>query len=237
MFRTLVVFLTLFSFSFAQGFFEPHKTTLGEVRGNTALVPDTRDIVIGSSGVVIHHFDETKTSIIARVSVVKKEGGFATVQFEPFDLLEQSAFPLPGILPQTGDTVILNYLYNRALIVAPNSIVFNEISGHFTSVQWIHPDLMAAHLASERKPNPEREEFRKMCQAHSAGIIFFALNQKGYVADCQSFKVLKTFNSGRISAYQLPFYNRVEGIESSFWNFGSKVISDYNAHYGALLVK
>lgn len=237
MFRIFAVFLTFLSLSWAQGFLAPYTTTLKEVRGGTATVADSQDLVIGSSGIVLHQFDEGKSSIIARASVTGKANGLATLQFEVFDLLEQSAFPLPGLTPKQGDTVILNYLYDRALIVAPNSIVFNEITGHFTDIQWVHPDLVGAYLASEYTPSPDRDTFRKLCQAHSTGIIFFALNFKGYFADCQSFKVLKTLDSGRISSYQLPFYTRITDIESAFWKFGSSQITDYNAHYGNLLVK
>ncbi|MBE0495263.1 MAG: plasminogen-binding N-terminal domain-containing protein [Campylobacterales bacterium] len=237
MFRIFVVFLAFFSLSWAEGLFTSYTTILKEVRGNTATVTDSERLVVGSSGIVIHRFDESKSTIIARASVINKANGLATVQFEVFDLLEQAAFPLPGVLPKEGDTVILNYLYDRALIVAPNSIVFNEVTGHFKDIQWVHPDLMGAYLASEYTPNPDRDTFRKLCQAHSTGVIFFALNFKGYFADCQSFKVLKTLNSGRISTYQLPFYTRIAGIESAFWKFSSGEISDYNAHYGALLVQ
>ena len=237
MLRHFALIVLFFSSLFSQSLFEPYRTTLQNISGNTATIADSDTLVIGSSGIIIHQFDEQKSTIIARASVIEKSGQSAKVRFEVFDLLEQSAFPLPGILPQNGDTVILNYLYDRALIVAPNQRVFTEITKHFSDVTWIHPDIVGAYLAAEYKPNPTREDFRQVCRENSAGIIFFALSFNGYIADCQSFKVLKTFESGPISQYQVPFYTRVRGIESAFWKLGSSQISDYNRHYERLLVQ
>lgn len=216
--------------------FKPYTTTLSQIQGGTAIIADSEDIVVGSSGIITHRFDEEKSTVIARASVIKKEDGNATIRFEVFDLLAQSAFPLPGLLPEAGDKVTLNYLYDRALIVAPNKTVYNEVTKHFKGITWVHPDLMGAYLASEYKPNPERAEFQELCRQNSAGMVFFALNNKGYFADCQSMKVLKTVNSGRIASYQVPFYTRVRGIETAFWKFDGSQISDYNRHYRSLLV-
>jgi len=235
--RHFALIVLFFSSLFSQGLFTPYSASLQNISGNTATIPDSDSLVIGSSGIVVHKFDEQKSTIIARASVIEKSEGNAKVRFEIFDLLEQSAFPLPGVMPQKGDMVILNYLYNRALIVAPNQTVFSEITKHFSDVTWIHPDIMGAYLATEYKPNPNREDFRQMCRENSAGVIFFALNFNGYVADCQSFKVLKTFESGQISQYQVPFYTRVRGIESAFWKWESAQISNYNRHYERLLVR
>lgn len=237
MLRHFALIVLFFSSLFSQGLFAPYSASLENISGNTAMIPDSDALVLGSSGIVIHKFDEQKSTVIARASVIEKTGKSAKVRFEVFDLLEQSAFPLPGVMPQNGDTILLNYLYDRALIVSPNQSVFNEITNHFSDVAWIHPDVVGAYLAAEYKPNPQREDFRQMCRENSAGIIFFALSFNGYVADCQSFKVLKTFESDRVSQYQVPFYTRVRGIESAFWKWDSEQISDYNRHYERLLVR
>ena len=47
------------------------------------------------------------------------------MRFEVFDALEQKALPLPGILPKSGDELVLNYLYDRSLIVAPNKEIYS----------------------------------------------------------------------------------------------------------------
>lgn len=236
MLRSLVILCLFLSFIYANTLFEPYETTLIDVTQGSATIEDSDNIVIGSSGIVIHRFDDEKNTIIARASVVEKKDGVAKVRFEVFDLLEQPALPLPGVMPEKGDKIILNFLYSRALIVAPNQVVYKEIVEHFNETTWIHPDIIGAKLAIDYRPNPDREDFKEVCKENSAGIVFFALNKKGYVVDCQSFKILKTFNSGNIAEYELPFYTRVEGIKTVFWKWNSSYITDYNRHYGNLMV-
>lgn len=217
--------------------FERYEGSLLKVDLRTGEVKDQDSLVIGSSGVVIHKFDEDKKSIIAKATVVKKENGIATLQFGVFDMLAQDALPLPGILPAVGDEIILNFLYNRALIIAPNKEIFTEITGHFKDIEWIHPDIVAAHLSSNYKPNPDREDFKKICHENSTRLIFFALNKRGHFVDCESFKILKSYESGEVVKYMLPFYSRVDEIDSAFWKLDSKHINNFDRHYGRMLVK
>jgi hypothetical protein len=215
--------------------FTEYTTKLLSVEGRFATVKDSPDIYIGSSGIVTHAFDATTQTIVARVEVVEKKDGIAKLKFNVYKDLSQQAFPLPGILPQKGDKVILNYLYNRSLIVAPNFKVFKEITKHFKDIQWVHPDLMGAYLAKEYKPNPNREDFQKMCALNATSLIFFALDYHGYFVDCHDFKIIKKFKSARIKHVQLPFFTRVPDIESSWFNWGSGTIRDYTGHYENLL--
>ncbi len=237
MLRYLLVLIFLFQglIYAAENPFKEYKTDILSINNNYAFIEDNDNIVVGSSGIVTHSFDNETSSIIARVSVVSKDGKKAKVQFEVFDLLEQAAFPIPGITPRVGDMVTLNYLYDRALIVAPNETVYNEVTKHFDGIEWIHPDLMAAYLAVDYKPAPSRSSFDILCRKNTAGLIFFALDQRGFFADCQSLKVLKTIKSGRIANYQLPFYNRLDNIDTIFWKWSNKRMRNYNYHYARLL--
>lgn len=237
MLRFLAISIFLFqSLLFgAENPFSEYKAKIVSINGDTAQIANSDDIVVGSSGIVTHNFDEETTSIIARVSVIKKDGEFATVQFEVFDLLEQAAFPLPGITPKVGDDITLNYLYNRALIITPNETVFDEVTKHYNHMEWVHPDILAAYLAADYRPNPGKNSFDLLCRKNTAGLIFFALDRRGFFADCQSLKILKTLKSGPITYYELPFYNRVGGIDSIFWKWSGREIKNYNAHYARLL--
>lgn len=239
MLRFIAIFTLLLQISlFAQNTpFEEYKTTLLSVDKNEGVgtIADSDKIVIGASGIVMHKFDADKNTIIARAVVIKKDGTNATVKFEVFDMLEQAAFPIPGIVPNDGDTVTLNYLYKRALIIAPNETIFNEITNHFSDIEWVHPDIMAAYLAADYNPSPGRNSFDVMCRKNTTGLVFFALQGHGYFADCQSLKILKTYNSGDIAEYQLPFYNRIGGIDTVFWKWGNSHMDDYNEYYERLL--
>ena len=212
-----------------------YKAPLISVDEGVGTIIDSPSIVTGSSGVVMHRFDNIQSSIIARAVVTQKGGGFAKVRFEVFDALEQKALPLPGILPKSGDELILHYLYDRSLIVAPNKEIYSEVVGAFKGVTFIHPDIVGSYLSYEYKPNPSRDDFRKMCNQSAAGLIFIAMNNEAVFADCQSFEPLKRFQSGAVKYYQLPFYTRVKDIDTVFWKWGSEQISDFDRHYKALL--
>lgn len=237
MHRLLALIFIFLSAQFinAQPLFTQYDTQLLSVDGRFATVKDSPDIFLGSSGVVLHAFDSTTKTIVARVDVVEKKDGIAKLKFNVYKDLSQQAFPLPGILPEIGDKVILNYLYNRSLIVAPNFKIFQEITGHFKDIQWVHPDLMGAYLAKEYKPNPDRTDFQKMCALNATSLIFFALDYNGYFVDCNNFQIIKKYKGASIKQVQLPFYTRVPGIESSWFNWGSSTISDYTGHYESLI--
>lgn len=198
-------------------------------------ITDSPNIVLGSSGVVMHKFENGLDTIVARAVVVEKDGNFAKIRFEVYSDLKQTSFPLLKILPQKGDKVILNFLYNRSLIVVPNKEIYNQVVKYFSNINFIHPDIIGAYLSYEYKPNPSRDDFRKMCARSAAGLIFIAMNNEAVFADCGSFKVLKSFKSGEVSSYQLPFFTRVEDIETVFWKFDGKEINNYDKYYKKLL--
>ncbi|AQW85504.1 putative protein (PgbA domain) [Campylobacter pinnipediorum subsp. caledonicus] len=235
--KVMFILVSLFIVSFCADFsMAEHKTPIISIEENgTATIIDSPDIVVGSSGIVIHKFGDYDNSIIARVSVVSKKGGFAKVRFEVFDSLEQKALPMPGIAPQKGDEIILNYLYSRALIIVPNKEIYEEVVSSFKNITFIHPDIVGAYLSYEYKPNPSRDDFRKMCSQSASGLIFIAMDQKSVFADCQSFDVIKEFKSGEVEYYQLPFYTRVKDIDTIFYKLNSEHINNYDAHYDKLL--
>lgn len=234
--KKFLLFLAAVCLGFAAEFsMREYKAPLISVDEGIGTIIDSPSIVTGSSGVVMHRFDNIQSSIIARAVVTQKGGGFAKVRFEVFDALEQKALPLPGILPKSGDELVLNYLYDRSLIVAPNKEIYSEVVGAFKGVTFIHPDIVGSYLSYEYKPNPSRDDFRKMCNQSAAGLIFIAMNNEAVFADCQSFEPLKRFQSGAVKYYQLPFYTRVKDIDTVFWKWGSEQISDFDRHYKALL--
>ena len=237
MLRNIFIFFTFTCLAFAEPFFTPYTTKLSSVEGGYAKVADSDNLVLGSSGIVLRQLDETKSTIIARVVVVEKKDGVATLEFEVYEGLEQSALPIPNVMPKAGDKTILNYLYSRALIVAPNVEIYREITNHFTDITWVNPDLMGAYLANEYNPAPKLKDFQKMCNINTTGLIFVALENNGYFADCTSFKILKSYKSGKVAYYEIPFYTRIKDIEFAFWRFGESKITDYESYYRSMLVK
>lgn len=233
--KAILIFSILVCALNANGLFKDFKTDILAINGNRATIKDSKDIVVGSSGIVIHKFGNKTSSIIARVDVIDKNGEKATLQFHTYKALKQTALPIPGVTPKVGDKVILNYLYDRALIVAPNYKVYHEVTTHFKNITWVHPDIMGAYLAQQFRPNPDKELFQTMCRQNVASLIFFALDNEAVFVDCSSFKVVKELKGGSIKKAQLPFYTRVKGIETSWLSFSSKEMDSYSDYYKRLI--
>lgn len=243
MFRKLILlFIFLPFFIFAQEsdeLFEEYKTSLETVHKNRATIPDSPKIEVGSSGIVIHRFDDTTSTILARATVLAKDGVKALLDLTPYDALEQNTFPKAEIIPTSGDEVRLNYLYNRSLIIAPNYKNFKLVTDYFNMIDWIHPDILSADLAKAHIPNPDHEKFKEICTKNLSGLIFFNISDKGYFTDCISFKIVKTVTLPELEEGDeiiLPFYSRVASSvrQSIFVRKGSNV-NNYDAHYKLLL--
>ena len=227
----------LSSFLEAKPLFEEYKTKILETTDQTAIIADSPEFVVGSSGIVIHKFDDKTSSIITRVDVVSKDGNKATVRFEKFKMLSQGAFPETGIKPAVGDEVTINYLYDRALIVVPNQSTYTEVTKKYDSMTWVHPDIVAAYLSKIYRPNPDKDIFQQACYQNTASIIFFAVKDNGYFIDCHNFNTIKTIKVTENSEVQLPFYTRIKNIETTWFSFGSSKIPDYNSYYTSLIRK
>jgi len=232
----LVVCLCVFgSFAQAQSFFKEYKTTVLEANEKQIIIADSPEFIVGASGIVSHKFDEKSTGIISRVDVISKDGTKAVLRIEKFEMLSQGAFPDSGVKPAKGDAVTINYLYDRALIITPNQAVFTDVTKSYNTITWIHPDIVAAYLTKLYRPNPDKKIFQQTCYQNAASIIFFAIQDKGYFVDCHNFNILQTIPIANNGEIQLPFYSRVKNIDTSWFNWDSSTIADYNNYYAYIL--
>lgn len=230
-------FLVLCTFAQAQTLFKEYKTKVLETSDTQVVIADSPEIVIGASGVIKHSFDAKTTTIIARGDVVQKDGTKAVLKLAKFEMLSQGAFPEAGVKPIVGDEVIMNYLYDRALIVVPNANVFRDITKEYSDITWIHPDLVAAYLSKLYRPNPDQAIFRQACYQNTASLIFFGIKDQGYFVDCHNFNTIKTVKITNSGETQLPFFARVKDIETSWFSWSSSKISDYDSYYKTLIGK
>ncbi|MBL0686658.1 MAG: plasminogen-binding N-terminal domain-containing protein [Sulfurospirillum sp.] len=222
----------------AKSIFNEFSTKILNIEGETAIIQDSNDIVIGSSGIIVHTFENNISTIIAHANVIKKDGNRATIEFGEYKYLTQIAFPKSGITPAIGDKITLNYLYKRVLMVVPSYEIYEKVKKQFEGISWIHPDIVGAYLAKELKPNPNKKNFQKMCRINSAGLIFFALNNSSYFVDCNNFKVVKELKTDLIiKKAEVPFYTRVKEIKANWMNWNSTYIEDYDTHYRKMIGK
>ena len=236
--KIALLLFTICTLSFGAKFdLKPSYNLILNTNEGSAKIIDNDSFIVGSSGVVLHKLNDGSKTIIARAVVTSKADGYANLRFEVFNQLKQPALPLPTIAPQIGDEVILNFMYDRALIVVPNKEIYDQVTKAFSHITFIHPDIVAAYLSYEYKPNPSRADFRKMCAQNAAGLIFIALDNEAVFADCGSFEVLQSFKTGSVSYYELPFYTRIKNIDTVFWKLDGAKISNYDRYYNKLLAR
>ncbi|EAL0079658.1 exporting protein [Campylobacter lari] len=213
---------------------KPVKTELLKVEDIYGYIKDSSDIKLNSSGVVIQRF-QTSKSIIARASVIAKEKGLAKLKFSVFADLEQDALPLPNVVPQKGDEVVLNFLYDRGLVIAPDEQTYNKLVSSFSEIYFTHIDILSAQLIRSSSLAPKRSDFRKFCADNAVGILIFALEDKAKIVDCQDFSELYELAIAKPSSIQVPFYSRIGGYKSNFFDFNSQEVGNYYRYYDALI--
>ncbi|EIP4520252.1 plasminogen-binding N-terminal domain-containing protein [Campylobacter coli] len=213
---------------------KPVKTELLKVEDIYGYIKDSSDIKLNSSGVVIQRF-QTSKSIIARASVIAKEKGLAKLKFSVFADLEQDALPLPNVVPQKGDEVVLNFLYDRGLVIAPDEQTYNKLVSSFPEIYFTHIDILGAQLIRSSSLAPKRSDFRKFCADNAVGILIFALEDKAKIVDCQDFSELYELAIAKPSNIQVPFYSRIGGYKSNFFDFNSQEVGNYYRYYDALI--
>ncbi|EAH7654206.1 plasminogen-binding N-terminal domain-containing protein [Campylobacter coli] len=213
---------------------KPVKTELLKVEDIYGYIKDSSDIKLNSSGVVIQRF-QTSKSIIARASVIAKEKGLAKLKFSVFADLEQDALPLPNVVPQKGDEVVLNFLYDRGLVIAPDEQTYNKLVSSFPEIYFTHIDILGAQLIRSSSLAPKRSDFRKFCADNAVGILIFALEDKAKIVDCQDFSELYELAIAKPSSIQVPFYSRIGGYKSNFFDFNSQEVGNYYRYYNVLI--
>lgn len=208
------------------------KSEILSISKNKAVIKNI-NAPIGSSGIVVHYFDKEHSTIVAGAELVAPN----KIKFRVFEALKQDALPVPNIKPKIGDEVILNYLYDRGVIIAPNFKTYQEIANKHSDIEWLHPDLLAAELSIAKNPAPEKEDFKKFCEDYSVGLLYFAIKEKGYFVDCYTFKKLKSENIKTFNkSVHLPFYSRIKEIETNWFNFyQNQEVTNYNDYYKNLL--
>jgi len=195
-------------------------------------------IDVGMSGFIVHEIVPEHTSILKNIVVTNydKESKMATLKMSDYTGLKNNALPTGNWKVKVGDTAVFAFGYSRALLVAPSEEVYHQIT-KAVKTQWIHPDIFAIILSFRGHPTPLKEDFEAMSVASSIGLVFIYLEQKLFMIDVKSFKIL-TINDAPLveDNIVLPFYTRVENIDAAWWGEGNDELESYSPHYYELLV-
>jgi len=208
---------------------------------NETLTIKIGKIDVGMSGYVVHNLAKNHEAIIANV-VVKSfdaNSSVAVLNMTPFYMLDNDSVPSGKWSVEVGDSVELAFGYSRALLIAPNEEIYYRVTKS-TKTQWIHPDMFATILSFTGHPSPLKSDFNALANATSVGLLFIYLDKKIYTLDIKSFKILAISDAPlEQKSVHLPFYTRIEKIESSWWDFGegSDKVKAYEPYYYKLLIK
>jgi hypothetical protein len=197
------------------------------------------NLIVGQTGIVVHIYDNDKRQIISNAKVISSNANSSVVEFFPFDDLLQEALPTSNRQVSINDVLVLNYMYNSSLLIAPSLDSFQAVRSNFKSNNFIHSDIFAAKLKVENKPFPTKEDIQNFAISQNLGTIFFVLDNKVFIVDTKTFTILATYAFAYENAEkQMPFYTRVEEIEGSIFDFSffsSNESLTYDEYYEKVL--
>lgn len=196
-------------------------------------------IDVGMSGFIVHEIVPGRTSILKNAVVIGYDSGsqVATLEMSDYTGLRNNALPTGNWSVKLGDKAVFAFGYSRALLIAPSEEVYHQVTKG-VKIQWLHPDIFATILSFRGHPTPLKEDFEAMSVASSLGLVFIYLEQKLFMVDAKSFKIL-TINDAPLvqDSVVLPFYTRVQEIDAAWWGEGSNELESYEPHYYELLVE
>ena len=194
---------------------------------------------VGVSGFIYHQISPNHTSILKNAVVINydKEKKIATLALSDYNGLKNNSLPSGKWKVSVGDTALLAFAYSRAFLVAPSEEIYHQISKG-VKIQWVHPDIFATILSFRGHPTPLKSDFTAMSISNAVGLVFIYLDQKVFMIDARSFKIL-TINDAPLvqDSVKLPFYSRVEKIDANWFGDGSDELEEYAPHYYKLLAE
>jgi hypothetical protein len=189
---------------------------------NSAMI-NIGNLKVGQSGVIVHYYTKDKSIIISTAIVEQSGDNSSKIIFSPFKGLIQNALPKTNRKPQNGDTFIVNYLYQKSLLIAPNGESYTNIQNFFPYQHFLNSDIFASYLKLEENPTPQKNDFIKFCKIHNLGTIYFIIEKNFYIVDANSFKIIEilpmVYNNTKT---EQPFYTKVDKIESGLFDFDFK---------------
>ncbi len=203
-----IIFVLLFSLSSLFAIAQSRAEILA-VSGDTIQV--SKKYVKGVSGVVLHKFDKTHEAILT--TVVALGGDRLKITNERY--IHNERLPAIATKPSVGDEVIMGYLYNRSLLIAPNGGTYKEVQSRYEQLEFINSDLLAFQLMVDGDKMPSKESIQNYCHQHAVGLVYIVAADMGYVVDVNSFQVLSVEEIDSYGPRQLPFFMRFEKIETN----------------------
>ena len=205
-----------------------------DVTPTTAKINIT-NLNIGNSGIIIKKINNN-TMIITQAVVINSNKKNSTLKFIDKDIIQQKAIPTTKQIPKNGDQFIINHLYKTSLLIVPNVKAKKNVIDLYPTQNFLNEDFFASHLKIIQQPVPTKETISNFTQSQQIGTIFIVVNEKLYILDSITFKVIDTINlTYNDKSTNVPFLTKIDNIKQGFWDFSADSIKDYNAYYLQLL--
>lgn len=194
-------------------------TRLSNVNGETATI-SIGNLRAGQSAIIVHRYTNDKSIIVGNAYVTSSNSSSSKVQLTSFLDIKQNAIPTSNRKPSNGDLVILNYLYDSSLIIAPSQDAFTATREKYKDNNFLHSDLFGGMLKFEGEPLPSKEIIQDFAISQNIGTVFFVIGSKVYIVDTKTFAILDTdtISYNFTENEKMPFYTRVEKIEKKALN-------------------
>ena len=231
----LIALIASMTLSVADEAPKPRTGTLLSVEGDTA-VTDIADIPVGVSGIVIHRYDKSHAAIVASVMVTQSDSAQSRHELLPYKGLEQPRLPTVKTRPIAGDRVILGYMYDRVLPIVPNQKSLEKAKKSFPYLNIIHPDLVAAELAKEKSPLPNRKVLQHTCEKFDLGLVMIMFADRTDFLDCISWTRLKTssIKADDPDQFKQPFFHRFDALPTAFYDWSEYKMQSFDKFYARL---
>lgn len=122
---------------------KPIGTKIESVENNKSTI-NQGNLIVGQTGIVVHIYDNDKRQIISNAKVISSSNNSSVVEFFEFSDLKQNALPTSIRKAEKGDVLVLNYMYNSSLLIAPTLDSFQTVRENFKLNNFLHSDIFAA---------------------------------------------------------------------------------------------
>jgi len=199
-------------------------SALSNVTEKTATI-NIPNLKVGQSGIIEHRYSDGNTIIVSSAYVQSSNNNSSVIKFIPFLDLKQNAIPTSNRKVSSEDRFILNYMYDQSLLITPNIDAFRYVRNNFQENNFMHSDIFGSYLKSQYRPLPSKKIIQEFAIEQNLGTIFIAIKSDLYIVDAKTFTVLSKEKIANVSKNtQMPFYTRIEKIESNllttdFWDW------------------
>ena len=196
--------------------YTPIYTKLENFDGENGTIP-VGDLRVGQSAIIEHHYENGKSLIVSNAYVTASNKNSSTLKIIPFLDIKQNAIPTSNRKPENSDKVIVNYLYDSSMIIAPSQDAFLATREKYRDNNFLHSDIFAAKLKVKGEPLPSKQTIQEFASSQNIGTIFFVIGSTIYIVDSKTFAILEkdTLAYNFTQDEKMPFYTRIEKIEKN----------------------